>query len=56
MWGGVRLEPAEVERILDAIDGVAASVVVAVGEPRILVAHLQTTSEINEVTLRARVG
>ena len=54
--GGVRLEPAEVERILDAIDGVAASVVVAVGEPRILVAHLQTTSEINEVTLRARVG
>ncbi|MGB1504290.1 MAG: amino acid adenylation domain-containing protein [Acidimicrobiales bacterium] len=54
--GGVRLEPAEVERLLDAMDGITASAVVAVGEPPLLVAHLETNGPIDEAHLRAHLG
>ncbi len=51
--GGVRLEPAEIERELDALPGVIESVVVAAGDPPSLVAHLESeTASIDEAALR----
>jgi len=54
--GGVRLEPAEVERLLNTMDGITASAVVAVGDPPLLVAHLETDGPIDEAHLRGHLG
>jgi amino acid adenylation domain-containing protein len=41
---GVRLEPGEVEAELERLDGIRSAVVVAAGEPPMLVAHLEADS------------
>ena len=55
--GGVRLEPAEIERELDSVPGIGASVVVAAGTPAVLVAHLETDHGVllDEADLRRRL-
>ena len=50
--GGVRLEPGEVEAELKRLDGVRDAVVVAAGEPPVLVAHLEADS-FDEPAVRA---
>ena len=50
--GGVRVEPGEIERELDALPGVRASVVVAAGEPVALVAHVEVDRPLEEVEAR----
>jgi len=52
--GGVRVEPAEIERELESIDGVNASVVVASGDPAVLIAHV-VADELDEVAVRAHL-
>ncbi len=54
--GGVRLEPAEVERELVAWPSISAAVVVAVGSPPQLVAHVETHEPIDEPALRSALG
>ncbi|MEO0492956.1 MAG: AMP-binding protein, partial [Actinomycetota bacterium] len=56
--GGVRLEPGDVERALDALDEVRASVVVAVGQPTQLVAHVELVDGValDEASLRRQVA
>ncbi|NIR38659.1 MAG: hypothetical protein GWN79_15895, partial [Actinobacteria bacterium] len=56
--GGVRAEPAEIERELDSLPSVDASVVVAVGTPAVLVAHVvvEDPSAFDEADLRRRLG
>ncbi len=49
--GGIRLEPGEVEAELQRVDGVRDAVVVAAGEPPVLVAHLEA-DVIDETALR----
>ncbi|MEM9204034.1 MAG: amino acid adenylation domain-containing protein, partial [Actinomycetota bacterium] len=53
--GGVRVEPGEIERELEAFDEVTAAVVVAVGEPRQLVAHVLTDTAVDEAAYRTRL-
>jgi amino acid adenylation domain-containing protein len=52
--GGVRLEPAEIERELDGQPEIRESVVVAAGSPPVLVAHLETAggAPVDEAALR----
>ncbi|MEM9466164.1 MAG: amino acid adenylation domain-containing protein [Actinomycetota bacterium] len=50
--GGVRVEPGEIERELDAVPGVRSSVVVAAGEPLALIAHVETDQPLEEVEVR----
>lgn len=56
--GGVRVEPTEIERELDAFPEVAESVVVVAGTPPMLLAHVvpATGATIDEVDLRRRLG
>jgi amino acid adenylation domain-containing protein len=49
---GVRLEPGEVEAELERVAGIRRAVVVAAGDPPVLVAHLEADS-LDEVTVRA---
>ena len=53
--GGVRLEPGEVEAELKRFVGIRDAVVVASGDPPVLVAHLEADS-IDEATLRAALA
>ncbi|MEM7140314.1 MAG: amino acid adenylation domain-containing protein [Actinomycetota bacterium] len=56
--GGVRVEPAEIERELDQIAGVVESVVVIDAATGLLVAHLRAGAgaHLEEVDLRRRIG
>ncbi len=55
--GGVRLEPAEIERALRGIDGVDDAAVVAAGDPPALVAHVVVgAAQLDEVALRATLA
>jgi amino acid adenylation domain-containing protein len=49
---GVRLEPGEVEAELERLDGIRRAVVVAAGEPAILVAHVEA-DDFDERVVRA---
>jgi amino acid adenylation domain-containing protein len=53
--GGVRLEPGEVESELRRLDGVREAVVVAVGDPAVLVAHVEA-ERLDEPAARAALG
>jgi amino acid adenylation domain-containing protein len=53
--GGVRLEPGEVEAELRRLDGVRDAVVVATGDPAVLVAHLEAEA-IDEVAVRSALA
>jgi len=53
--GGVRLEPGEVESELRRLDGVRDAVVVAAGDPAVLVAHVEA-ERLDESATRAALG
>jgi amino acid adenylation domain-containing protein len=53
--GGVRLEPGEVEAALRRLDGVRDAVVVAAGDPPVLVAHLDADA-IDEAAIRSALA
>jgi amino acid adenylation domain-containing protein len=52
---GVRLEPGEVEVELERLDGIRTAVVVAAGEPPMLVAHLEADS-LDEAAVRSALA
>jgi hypothetical protein len=53
--GGVRLEPGEVEAELERLDGIRSAVVVAAGEPPMLVAHVEADS-LDEAAVRSALA
>jgi amino acid adenylation domain-containing protein len=53
--GGVRLEPGEVEAELERLDGIRSAVVVAAGEPPMLVAHLEADT-LDEAAVRSALA
>jgi amino acid adenylation domain-containing protein len=52
---GVRLEPGEVEAELERLDGIRSAVVVAAGEPPMLVAHVEADS-LDEAAVRSALA
>jgi amino acid adenylation domain-containing protein len=52
---GVRLEPGEVEAEIERIDGIRSAVVVAAGEPPVLVAHVEADS-LDEAAVRSTLA
>jgi amino acid adenylation domain-containing protein len=52
---GVRLEPGEVEAELERLDGIRSAVVVAAGEPPMLVAHVEADT-LDEAAVRSALA